>query len=49
MSKDAPLGRLREISKQRAIRKPILVPLPIEGVEDRPDAKPTKVEWPVPS
>jgi len=49
VSKEAPLGRLREISKQRSIRKPILVPLPIEGVEDRPGAKPTKVEWPVPS
>ena len=47
MSKRASLNRLRDISKQRAIRRPILVPLPIEDVEDRPDAKPTKVEWPV--
>ena len=47
MSKRASLNRLRDISKQGSIRRPILVPLPIEGVEDRPDAKPTKVEWPV--
>lgn len=47
MTKQASLNRLREISKQRSIRRPILVPLPIEGLEDRPDSKPTKVEWPI--
>ena len=49
MSRQVSLDRLSDISKRRSIRRPILVPLPIEGVEDRPDAKPTKVEWPVPS
>jgi hypothetical protein len=50
MSKPASLSRLREISRQRSIRRPILVPLPIEGVEDTADDfVPTKVEWPVPN
>ena len=48
MTRPLPLERLREISRQRTIRKPLLVPLPIEGVEERDDAPRTKVEWPVP-
>jgi hypothetical protein len=47
MTRPLPLDRLRDISKQRAIRRPILVPLPIEGVEDC-DSPKTKIEWPVP-
>lgn len=49
MTKRTSLDRLKDISKQRSIRRPILIPLPIEGVEDRPDAPRTKVEWPVPN
>lgn len=49
MTKRMSLDRLKDISKQRSIRRPILVPLPIEGVEDKPDAARTKVEWPVPN
>jgi len=50
MTKEVPLGRLRDISRQKSIRRPILVPLPIEGVEERDDDfEPTKVEWPVPN
>jgi hypothetical protein len=49
LTRQASLGRLRDISKQRSIRRPVLVPLPIEGVEDLGDREPTKVEWPVPS
>nr|NUR36851.1 hypothetical protein [Sphingomonas sp.] len=49
MTKRASLDRLSDISKQRSIRRPILVPLPIEGVEDRPEARKTKVEWPIPN
>jgi hypothetical protein len=48
MSRPASLERLRDISKQRSIRRPVLVPLPIAGVEDRGDMSPTKVEWPIP-
>jgi hypothetical protein len=48
LTRQASLGRLRDISKQRSIRRPVLVPLPIEGVEDLGDREPTKVEWPVP-
>ena len=47
MSRPVPLKRLSDISKQRSIRRPILVPLPIEGVDDSTDAPKTKVEWPV--
>ena len=48
MTRPLPLERLSEIYRQRTIRKPLLVPLPIEGVEERDDAQRTKVEWPVP-
>ena len=48
MTRPLPLERLREISRQRTIRKPLLVPLPIKGVEERDDGQRTKVEWPVP-
>jgi hypothetical protein len=49
MTKRSSLDRLKDISKQRSIRRPILVPLPIEGVEDQADLPRTKVEWPVPN
>lgn len=49
MTRPLPLERLREISRQRTIRKPLLVPLPIEGVEEGHDTPRTKVEWPVPN
>jgi len=49
MTRPIPLNRLSDISKQRSIRRPILVPLPIEGVEDSADGPKTKVEWPVQS
>lgn len=49
MSRTASLERLRDISKQRSIRRPILVPLPIEGVRELGDIPPTKVEWPIPN
>jgi hypothetical protein len=49
MSRPIPLSRLSDISKQRSIRRPILVPLPIEGVDDSADAPKTKVEWPLPN
>jgi hypothetical protein len=47
MTRPIPLNRLSDISKQRSIRRPILVPLPIDGVEDSVGAPKTKVEWPV--
>jgi hypothetical protein len=49
MSRPIPLSRLSDISRQRSVRRPILIPLPIEGVEDDPDAPRTKTEWPLPS
>ena len=49
MTKPASIDRLREISKQRTIRRAVLVPLPIEGVDDSDNLPRTKVEWPVPN
>jgi hypothetical protein len=49
VSRPASLERLRDISRQRSIRRPILVPLPIDGVAEPGESEPTKVEWPVPS
>jgi hypothetical protein len=49
MTRPTSLERLREISKQRSIRRPLLVPVPIDGVRDHEEYEPTKVEWPVPS
>ena len=48
MSRPAPLNRLSQISKHRSIRGPIMVPLPIEGVDEGRDTPKTKVEWPIP-
>jgi len=49
MSKPASLGRLRDISKQRSIRRPLLVPVPIDLVDDRADVAITRIEWPIPN
>jgi hypothetical protein len=46
MTKPASLGRLREISKQKSIRRPLLIPVPDEA-DDQGDAPATKVEWPI--
>lgn len=48
MSKPASLGRLRDISKHRSIRPPLLIPVPIDPVEDRGDAAIIRIEWPIP-
>lgn len=48
MSRPAPLNRLSHISKHRSIRRPIMVPPPIDGAEDSPETPKTKVEWPIP-
>jgi hypothetical protein len=45
MSRPASLGRLREISKQRSIRRPLLVPVP---AEEPPLVPESRVEWPIP-
>jgi hypothetical protein len=49
MSKPASLNRLRDISKQRPIRRPLLMPVPAGYGDDRLDLPGTKVEWPIPS
>lgn len=45
MSRPVSLGRLREISKQRSIRRPLLVPGPTKDPGNFPESK---VEWPIP-
>jgi len=49
MTKRIPLHRLRDLSKQRSIRRPILVPVPVDDANCDHDTEPTKVEWPVSS
>jgi hypothetical protein len=44
MSRPASLERLREISKQRSIRRPLLVPVPNEGPGELPESR---IEWPI--
>jgi hypothetical protein len=48
VSRLAPLDRLRDISKQRTIRRPLLIPVPAEGFGDGGDMPRTKIEWPIP-
>ena len=48
MSKPPSIGRLRGISRQRSIRRPLLVPVPNEPEQTR-EAAPIRVEWPIPS
>ena len=47
MSKPASLERLKDISKQRSIRRGLLVPVPPEGADDAGDRRVTKIEWPI--
>jgi hypothetical protein len=47
MSKAAPLNRLRDITRQRSIRRPLLIPVPVEGVDG--DVSARRAEWPIPS
>ena len=47
MTRPVRLSRLREISKQRSIRRPLLIPVPDHAPEEERDTPPTKVEWPV--
>lgn len=48
MTRPVSLNRLSEISKQRSIRRPLLVPVPDDPV-DKDERPATKVEWPVPN
>lgn len=47
MSKRIPLDRLSDISRQRSIRRPLLVLVPSEPSEDRRDIPDSVIEWPV--
>lgn len=47
MIKPASLERLRDISKQRSIRRPLLVPVSTDHSGNAPDHKATKIEWPI--
>jgi len=48
MSKPPSLGRLRDISKQRSIRRPLFVPVSKEPEQPR-ELAPIRIEWPIPS
>lgn len=47
MSRRVPLDRLSDISRQRSIRRPLLVLVPSERSEDRSDIPDSMVEWPI--
>ena len=49
MTRPVSLNRLSEISKRRSIRRPLLVPVPDDPVEDKGERPATKVEWPLPN
>ena len=49
MRRPVSLNRLSEISKQRSIRRPLLVPVSADHAEDGDERPATKVEWPVPN
>lgn len=49
MTKRVPLGRLREISKQRSIRRPHFAPIVTDDPEGSEESASRQVEWPVPS
>jgi hypothetical protein len=48
MTRQVSLDRLRDISKQRTIRRPILVPVQADLHDDAGTGPATKVEWPIP-
>jgi hypothetical protein len=48
MTKPVSLARLRDISKQRSIRRPLLMPVPADYGDEPGDVPATKVEWPIP-
>jgi hypothetical protein len=48
MTKPVQLGRLSDISRQRSIRRPLLVVVPTERDEHPPEVPDTLAEWPLP-
>ena len=49
MTRPIPLSRLSDISKQRSIRRPLLVPVSDDHAEEKGERPATKVEWPIPN
>jgi hypothetical protein len=47
MTKPVALTRLRDISRQRSIRRPLLVVVPKEPQEDHRSVPDTLIEWPI--
>ena len=47
MTRPVPLKRLRDISKQRTIRRPLLVPVPPDSGDGEENGHVTKIEWPI--
>ena len=48
MTKPVALGRLREISRQRSIRRPLLMVVPKETAEEQSTVPDALIEWPLP-
>jgi hypothetical protein len=49
MTRPVKLDRLREISKQRRIRKPLPVAVGGGWTEPQPETASEKAEWPIPA
>lgn len=47
MTRPVPLTRLRDISKQRSIRRPLLVVVPKEPEQEHSAVPDALVEWPL--
>jgi len=48
MTKPVPLTRLSDISRQRSIRRPLLVVVPTEREEGSREVPDSLAEWPLP-
>jgi hypothetical protein len=48
MTRPASLERLRDLSKQHSIRRPLLIPVTTDLAQDYGEVRRTKIEWPVP-
>ena len=49
MSRSVSLDRLRDISKTREIRRPLLIPVQTDRGEKHREVQVGKIEWPIPS
>lgn len=49
MTRSVSLDRLRDISKTREIRRPLLIPVQTDRVEKHCEVPGARIEWPIPN